>query len=69
MRSTLVLSVRGSVPPLLLADTPVDMLCSDAELFATNELPAPTPILSDWEPERCMAPSSDSCHTFQITQL
>lgn len=54
MRSTLVLSVRGSVLPLLLADTPVHMLCSEAELFAMNEEPAAAPSLSDWEPERCI---------------
>lgn len=60
MRSTLVLSVRGSVPPLLLADTPVDILCSDAELLAMNdELPLPTPIRSDCEPERCIVSYSD----------
>lgn len=47
MRSTLVLRVLGKVLPLLLADTPVDMLCSEAELLAMNELLAAAPSLSD----------------------
>jgi hypothetical protein len=47
IRSTLVLRVRGSVPPLLLADTPVDMLCSDAELLAINPAPPAPPSRSD----------------------
>lgn len=67
--STLVLSVRGSVPPPLPAATPVDMLCSDAELLAINVTPAPAPpSLSDWDPDRCMtaavslSTSTDSLH-------
>ena len=52
--STLVLSVRGSVPPPPAA-TPVDMLCSDAELLAMNVTPAPAPpSRSDWDPDRCI---------------
>lgn len=54
IRSTLVLSVRGRVPPLLLADMPVAMLCSDAELFVMK-LTASLPMPSDWDSERCIA--------------
>lgn len=54
--STLVLSVRGRVPPLLLPDTPVDMLCSEAELFAMKVVPPPPATSrSDWDPERCIS--------------
>lgn len=55
IRSTLVLRVRGSVPPLLDAATPVAMLCSDAELFVMNDEPPPPPSPSDWDPERCIS--------------
>lgn len=65
MRSTLVLSVRGKVLPLLATDTPVAMLCSDAELLAMNEEPAtPPPSLSDCDPDRCMIVCSHSLTTY-----
>lgn len=56
MRNTLVLSVRGSEPPPPppLA-TPVDMLCSDAELLVMNGDPPPTTMRSVCDPERCIS--------------
>lgn len=55
IRSTLVLSVRGSVLPLLLLpDMPVAMLCSDAELFGMKLTPLVPPSLSDWDSDRCI---------------
>ncbi|GBP26235.1 hypothetical protein EVAR_16087_1 [Eumeta japonica] len=61
MRSTLVLSVRGSVPPLLLPDTPVAILCSDAELLPAN--PPPAPRASPCDSDRCIARIVDGALT------
>lgn len=55
IRNTLVLRVRGRVPPLLLPDIPVAMLCSEAELFPTKPMEAtPAPNPSDWDSDRCI---------------
>lgn len=67
--STLVLRVRGSVPPLVPAATPVDMLCSEAELLAMKETPAPAPpSRSDWDPDRCITVAAHSPLTHYITR-
>lgn len=55
IRSTLVLSVRGSVLPLLLLpEMPVAMLCSDAEFLGMKLTPLVPPSLSDWDSDRCI---------------
>lgn len=54
MRSTLVLSVRGNVPPLLLPEMPVAILCSEAELLGIKLAPLLAPNLSDCDSDRCI---------------